>query len=393
MDFKVVPRFDLSLQDLAAFHRAGHSVTKSPHVGNWYPNNLAVASLGIPMSIYDRTIGTRDRNFHPHKVIVDGGSEEIANPAILTTHARVIGESSWFPDRFPMGSRVLDGHVQAIRDAVPGANCEVFTDYLRRHINRVLAILEVVTKRFPRLWRRFVDQNGIVSERACLSWSSVTYDGGVYGLTNDEFGWLIPNELNVLLDGVLEAAHHNESVVYHLSGPDMIGYIDGYAILLANAHQELRERLDWVPKTVELHVVPVAAMRFAVPETRRRALDALMDGLLAIYAWRTARGEQIPPGSNGNRRIAAMETVEEKTEHRRMKSRLRELAAECPEVWYDITKGSFVSQYDLLASGTRIYVHPWAAAAPIALLQYTEQYAASLLQQRNSRSGAVEAAK
>jgi len=387
MDFRVVPRYDLSLKDLAALHRDGHSVTKSPHVGNWYPNNLAVASLGIPMNVYDRTIGVRDRNFHPHKIIVDGGSEEVADPAILTTHARVIRESSWFPERFPVGSRVLDGHMQAIRDAVPGANCVVFTDYLRQHADRVLAILEVATGRISGLWRRFAHTDGTITEPTCGGWDRIAQTGGIYGLTNDEFGWLIPNELNVILDGVLQAAIHNASVVYHLSGPDMIGYIGGYAELLAKIHAALRQKLDWVPEQVELHLVPVATMRFAVPETRRQALDSFMDELLAIYAWRTARGEEIPPGPNGNKKIAAMESTEAKTEHRRMKSRLREAAAECPEVWYDITEGSFVSQYDLLASGTPIYIHPWAVAAPVALLEYTEQYTVSLLQQRVSRSG------
>ena len=387
MSFSVIPRYDLSLKDLAALHRAGHSVTKSPHVGNWYPNNLAVASLGIPMNVYDRTIGAKDKNFHPHKLIVDGRGEEMANPALLTTHARVIHAPSWFPERFPVGSRVLDGHMQAIRDAVPDANCVVYTDYLRQHMDKVLAILEVATALFSSLWCRFVNPDGTVHKRACDGWSHITRTGGIYGLTNDESGWLIPNELNVLLDGVLEAALYNERVIYHLSGPDMIGYIGDYAVQLNTAHYELEHHLDWVPKSMELHVVPVAAMRFAVPETRRQALDAFMDQLLAIYGWRTARGEHIPPDSHGNRKIAALETPEAKTEHRRMKSRLRELAAACPEVWYDIKNGSFVSQYDLLAAGTRIYVNPWAVEAPIALLQYTEQYAASLLQQRVSRSG------
>lgn len=386
--FSVIPRHDLSLQDLAALHRAGHSVAKSPHVGNWYPNNLAVASLGIPMSVYDRTYGAADKNFHPHKVIVDGGSEEVANPAILTTHARVIRESSWFPERFPVGSKVLDGHMQAVRDAVPGANCEVFTDYLRRHMDKVLAILEVATALVPSLWRRFVHADGTITEPVCGGWRHITETGGIYGLTNNnECGWLIPNELNVLLDGVVETALYNEDVVYHLSGPDMIGYIGSYAELLEKIHAVLRKKLGWVRETVELHLVPVATMRFAVPEIRRQALDTFMDALLAIYGWRTARGEQIPPGHNGNRKIAAKETAEAKTEHRLMKSRLREAAAACPEVWYDITKGSFVSQYDLLAAATRIYVHPWAVAAPISLLQYTEQYTASMLQQQFSKSG------
>lgn len=372
MSFSIVPRCDLSLQDLVALHCAGHSVVKTPHVGNWYPNNLAVASLGIPMHVYDHMVGVKDENFHPHKLIVNGHGEKMADSAILITHARVIRAPSRFPERFPVGSRVLDGHMQAVRDAVPGANCEVSTDYLQQYMDMVLAILETVTNLLPKLWHQFVDADGTVSERSCIGWDSIR-ETGVYGLTNDEFGWLIPNVLNVLMDGVIEAVLHKESVVYHLSGPDMFRYIGKYKATLTEIHSILRQKLDWVPETVEMHLVPVASMRFAVPEARRQTLDTFVDALLAIYAWRTERGEKNTFGCNGRRANATAAGTEDKKRQQR-EALLIDPAAACTDVWYDIKKGSFVSQYDLLAAGTRIYVHPWALGVPITALWHVEDY-------------------
>lgn len=386
MSFSVVLRHDLSLQKLVELHRAGHSVVKTPHVGNWYPNNLAVASLGIRMHVYDRMIGTKDENFHPHKLIVGGQGERMADPALLITHARVIRAPSRFPERFPVGSRVLDGHMQAIRDAVPGANCVVYTDYLRQHMDKVIAILEPVTGLFPKYWHQFVDVDGTVSERTCIGWDYIKQDG-IYGLTNDESGWLIPNVLNVLMDGVMEARLHDTSVVYHLSGPDMFRYIGKYQKMLIKAHAVLRQKLNWVPEAVELRLVPIAAMRFAVPETRRQALDRFVDELLAIYAWKTARGDKNTHGYNGRQTKATAAGSEDKKRQQR-EVLLLEPAAACPDVWYDIEKGSFVSQYDLLAADTRIYTHPWALEAPITALQYAKDYVTSI-QRQNERSGSL----
>ncbi|PSO44287.1 MAG: hypothetical protein BRC22_02740, partial [Parcubacteria group bacterium QH_9_35_7] len=72
MLFDVQERKDINLKALAQINRGGGSVVKTPHVGNWYPNNLAVAQTGIHMLAYDRNIGRKDSNFHPHKVIKDG---------------------------------------------------------------------------------------------------------------------------------------------------------------------------------------------------------------------------------------------------------------------------------------------------------------------------------
>ena len=78
MPFKISIHDDISIADLLVINKRGGVVLKTPHVGNIYPNNLAIASLGIPMLFYDRTLGNKDFNFHPNKIIVGGKSEILA---------------------------------------------------------------------------------------------------------------------------------------------------------------------------------------------------------------------------------------------------------------------------------------------------------------------------
>lgn len=72
MSFNILIHDDISLDELIKINESGGRVLKTPHIGNIYPNNLAIISLGIPTLLYDRTIGTKDENFHPYKLRLTG---------------------------------------------------------------------------------------------------------------------------------------------------------------------------------------------------------------------------------------------------------------------------------------------------------------------------------
>ena len=119
MPFTCDLRTDFSLQQLVDLHRAGQPVVKTPHVGNAYPNNLACASVGLPMLFVDHTVSGKDRNFHPQCVIVNGQSEVIADHGQLLTHATVAKSATIVDARlFPVGAKVADCHMEAINQAV-----------------------------------------------------------------------------------------------------------------------------------------------------------------------------------------------------------------------------------------------------------------------------------
>ncbi len=69
--------------------KSGGRVLKTPHIGNIYPNNLALIALGIPTLLYDRTIGSKDKSFQPHKLIYNGVAKQIANLDILSITEKI----------------------------------------------------------------------------------------------------------------------------------------------------------------------------------------------------------------------------------------------------------------------------------------------------------------
>jgi len=375
MPFNIVERLDLSLFDLMQIHMDGGAVVKTPHVGNWYLNNLGIASLGIRMGVLDRTIGEKDHNFHPNHVIVDGQAERIANPAIMITHATVERAPTRMADRFPVGARVLDCHMQALRDAVPGVECEIYTDFLRKHRDRVLEILRVIVAHSLHHWNRVVSKNGVViNGRTCRGWRDLE-EWGIYGLTNDESGWLTPNVVNIMLDGVLDAVNHDTTEVYHMSGPDMNGYIDMLSEDLRRLHAVASHKVGWVPGEITFNLIPVAGMRFAIAGNRRYALDELVDALRTLLDWRRSHGEEIPPRNGANKRLRKLaKTPEYKAVKKQYLWRLRTAIAECPDIFYDITDGTFVSQYDLLEAGCGVYVPDWALEQSMDMIKYLNQY-------------------
>lgn len=84
MSFHILIHDDISIAQLIEIDKNGGRVLKTPHIGNIYPNNLALISLGIPTLLYDRTIGIKDKSFHPHKIVYNGIAEEIADPDIFS---------------------------------------------------------------------------------------------------------------------------------------------------------------------------------------------------------------------------------------------------------------------------------------------------------------------
>jgi len=152
MSFKISIHDDISIADLVDINKRGGVVLKTPHVGNIYPNNLAMAFLGIPMLFYDRTLGKKDFNFHPHKLIVDGKSEILADPNILTSHSVITHISKGFPYPHAVGTKLVDFHMSVLKRSLPQAHCFTYTEYVQKNKHEVLQILEAVTNLHPNLW-------------------------------------------------------------------------------------------------------------------------------------------------------------------------------------------------------------------------------------------------
>ncbi len=367
MTFRVAVRKDLSLLDLKRLHDEGGSVQKSPHGGNVYNNNLAVGTLGIQMNLYDRTIGEKDMNFHPHRVIRGGRSEVIADPRLLTTHARVLTTPKLATDWFREGELVLDGHMRALRSAVPEGDWFYYTEYLHRHADEVVALCEASSEMDASIWERHVDAAGRVHQDVCPGVSSLKRMG-IYGVTNAHSGWLLPNVLNVLCDALIERRLRRVSEVFHLSGPDMVRYVPGYQTLLERLYAYFRHRLDWdLPESFTFNLVPAADMRFAVTADRRGVLDELFEAWFASETSNRIRGDLLREARPEERSRLIGELAGQK---QRVHERLKAALLACPDIFYRIEDArSVITQYDVLDRG--LYVHPWGLEVPLEQVSKT----------------------
>ena len=358
--FRIELISNISLAQIMELVAAGVSVAKTPHVGNVYLANLVVAQLGIPLRLVDTNLGGRDELFHPHRIIAGGAHEEIADPNVFSTHARVMQQPLLFADRFVLGSRVLDAHVQALRDAVPGVKCETWGEYVRRNEKIARAVLKALGHSWNHQWERFVSTSGVPEKRV-----SGFYPGAhVFGLDSLEEGWVIPNIVAILVDQVIEARLTGQCDIYHLSGPQMVTYINSYGADLSRMYDQVRAALSsWnLPETLTLKLVPAADLRLAVPIQHRAALDELVNAHLEIPQREHERARVIKAACNTVERQSLISAAH--PERALDKQRLKNAVANCPGVFNDPKDKASITQYDLL-SGVELYVHPWMLEATV----------------------------
>lgn len=356
MPFPITISNTLSLAHIVELHRIGRCVIKTPHVGNWYPNNLAIASLGIRMKVCDQTRGERDRNFHPHTVIEGGKQTVVGSATLLMTHAKAQHSAK----NMTQGQRIVDGHMGVLHRVIPNLRAELLnTEFLPRNAETVMRIARHLAEHFPTIFERRVLPDGTtVQERFRGVVSLDTY--GLFGVTSTVTGWLVPNVMNIIMDGAIDAAGMGEREVFSLSGPDMFVYIGKLQAQLHELYDSLRGAMPELPETMTYHVVRVADMRFAVPERRMTALNVLIAAYLEDRDTSQYWENQI-------RRVINKEFLIEQKQAARQGTceALRQAIAGCPEPFYDISHGTFLSQHDLAATGERIVIHPWAMTAPM----------------------------
>lgn len=360
----LTPRTDVSLADLMEHSRQGAYVIKTPHVGNIYPNNLAIANLGIPLVLVDQTIGSRDTNFHPHLLIADGEHETVADADKLTAQSRITTTSKRYPSRFFRGASLADAHTQSLRDALKRARIQTTSERIREHADLISAYLELMTRAAPQMWQRTVTSDGDVHTMRFppTSWENVLRQG-VHALPGFDSGWIIPNAWNILSDGLIGATVTGRDTVFSLSGPDMIAYAPRLAPDLSRWYDMLRVKLNpKLPETLTIALVPVADMRFVTTRDRAHALDALIDTYLHIQAAKRQAGARFEGLSRADR-SAMIHQIE--TERKKHLHDLQEAMQNCPEVFYRIEDANCFTQYDLL-NGKELYVHPWGIHTPIA---------------------------
>ncbi len=328
---------DVSLMDLVSLREQGYSVLKSPHVGNQHPSNLVCAALGISLEMVSFTQGVRDVNFHPHLRIAGGCSKELYSPATWTPfasveEAREISMISFFPPSL-YASKVsaTTYHQSSVQELFP--NTEVITDMERMQMYPALAatVLHVTNQVIRGMWYRHVSKDGVVTKQTQSYLSASTLETDIFQFSNNASGWVVPNLVHIIFDLVYQTLSSGRDVVYHLSGPQMVQYVGGYADKLELMYDALRQHIPALPLTLKARIVPVAAARFmTVPE-----------------------------------RVEALATFAEVRDQLQNSVVAREFVTQYPEFTQSIESGTTLSQYDF-KDMRDIKMDAWMLVAPLS---------------------------
>jgi hypothetical protein len=368
-------RWDMSLADLVAIQASGGAVLRSAHIGNWFPANLNVATLGLRCVLINTTTLAADIKYHPSGVIVGrrfcaGLAAPRNTPAaIAAVHRAPVPGLAGF---FKPGQSLAVAHVNALRKAVRQADVTLYEDYAERHRELLTGLMELCADEMPELWRRRVKPNGGVQDvatepsdetpadrrhRLALipgSWRDMVR-AGVFGVTDRRQGWLIPKAVLILSMAVVDSLVYGTPEIYHLGGGSMIHYLDELLPTLQRLYAALRPRVGG-QRDLIFNLVPAAAGTLGVPCADREALDRLVDAWLAVR--RSGRGSGGGwAGLAGKHELLAGRL--------RARAALSWAAASCPVPFYDLRDGTYCSQYDLLLSGNDWYAHPWGFQTPL----------------------------
>ena len=333
-------RPDLSMNDLLSMQSRGVFVPKTPHVGNFYPNNLACLKLGFHMQCVDTTTGNKDAFFHPDCVVrANGYPSRICSPILMSSHAPVSAvPDSACADLFPVGTVASRCHTAALQTVFPHGNIEHYADFTWRHRDILYPLTCEATACAPQLWYRYVYDDGHIAEHSSSPHMTMIQQEGILGISHQQHGWTCPLTITILGDIVVDLTQSDRDWMIHLSGPAMSGYIGQHMKLLSNMYDRYRARVNpALPESVTFHMPTVHDMRLAVIDDRKDALDVLVGAYLAF-----------------------------KNDSSRIRELLRAIE-NCPDVFYQIEDACFLSQYDLLdETGLKahdLYIHPYGLSS------------------------------
>ena len=311
-----------SLYELQRLRSDGYSVVKTPHVGNQHPTNLLCAALGFEMQMVSFNQGKRDKNFHPHLRIEKGAGTKLCDPTLWTPFATTY-----------CGVPLEQYHQESVRAQFPGVQVVTDQELLLQYVALAEKVLHVATHTLRNVWYRRVSEQGVVvqdKELVLPATDRLLQD--VFGFSSQRSGWIVPNRIHILFAFVLQSLSSGKDLVYHLSGPQMVGYIGKQEKKLSAVYDVLRTNHPelGLPEVLTVRVVPVASARLVTHRTRAAELAEVE----SVFLWH----EKLDP-----------------SERRYAQERFAEAAAAFPEFVTTIEEGTFMSQYDLETSADVLF--------------------------------------
>lgn len=318
---------NISLQDIVTEQQQGTSVIRSAHVGNARGYNLALAELGIPFLLVDHTIVASqpgqagDKNYLPGSIVTLEGVNPLAVSGLGGLSLKTTVECPDTKAILPLDTL----HTRAFQAAFPDTTIATNTEYLRSEEVLAQDVITTATQVAPELFTRKVEIDGTITP--------ATVDDikryGILQLNDDprtERGVLIPNEVDIVINFLIEAIKSGTDTQIHLAGPDMPGYMKKPETISAitQLYQAAARRL---------------AGKYTLPET---AIVKLVPSHYAEFVTTQDRAQHV---------AAVFEAFDPSQQNPRNQPDCTEALQDAPELLIDVRNAPYVSQYDVLRSG------------------------------------------
>lgn len=267
---------DISLEMLQYKKQEGFSVQRSAHVGNHRMYNLILANAGVDMLLVDHNLTTRDTNYSPEKIIQNGESSELTDQ-IFTLSLRT---RSNYGTSFE-GLFLDEIHSQSLSEAFPNTQVTTNTDYLRENETIVAEIITISSQVMPELFNRQALSSGTV-QKLQSPITSIS-PSNLLQLRDDpraeESAIMIPNEVDIICNFVIEALSCGRDTLFHVSGPDMINYINSILPSLQKLYSQLAQAsfASKLPDKLNIELVAGTSFRVGCTATNQPDLEPFAD--------------------------------------------------------------------------------------------------------------------
>jgi hypothetical protein len=271
MNLEIVKNDRITNTELLDRINEGHSVVRTAHCGNLRPYNLGLASMGVTMQLLDTNVTGIDRTYIPEKKISISGSK--------TLHDRI---GSVVMRAETNGEFLDDYHTKSISDAFPETPVYTFTDYFRKNKTIVEKIIEAGFVIKPDMFKRSLGDGAVQATQHTESPDSIPNIIQLSDNPRTDEGYLLPNELATLAGFIIESIKTGNKVQYHVSGPDMIRYIDSIAPVMQEVLNHVVNKntipeLSKAAGAIEIVFIPGSEMRFVAPNEMRYVLDEMIE--------------------------------------------------------------------------------------------------------------------
>jgi len=351
-----------SLSSLAERQQQGFSVMRSAHIGNARAYNLAFANAGVSMLLVDHNVTGVDKNYCPESIIKDGKRWPIAELGQLSFRALVTeGSNKRYVDEF---------HSEGLRTAFPDTSIETNTSYLRRNESLVGEITRCAVASMPELFQRFVETDEAATSKDPITASRLAEQGKIIQLADDpryERGALLPNEVDILANFVIELIASGRSEQYHVSGPDMVKYMTRPKSkddprtplqIINTLYSELCLRSPLglqFPDALTVKLIPGSAAKFATTTKRSDNLDNLLAAIAdtkdELITLNKARGAFFKTKESKDKMARQSFIAASNNTREQIASAFRQVADQCEDLFVDATSAPFMSQYDVIDEG------------------------------------------